>query len=513
MLHSLRNLNTKTLLLIATLLSGLFATIIHINQHYWLNVDSLLYFESARLMLSGQWQAAVNIYNWPFYAFTIAATSYLTHLDLHTAAQVLNVICFMITTWALGSIIRISGGNNLTILLAMLFLLGSDYISGSILPMLIRDQGFWAFFLLSIYFFIRFHRHHSLLDATLWQICIGITALFRFEGVIFMGILPFISLFQLNHSFKRRVMHLLKANYLLVSGLIFAALFILFVKPSLLAVANRATWYLPLSIWDELTLSYQGKLSTMAQLLGEDLDQFALSALMFGMIGIWLQKIISGVSIPLILVMVIYFLHKRPVLSIKSEAHQVLSWAFCINILLGAMWLFRVFVLSVRYLIPAGMIAIIYAAFMTEKVLNLQHGAKVKTWTSRSMLVMLLFYIACIIHNLWPEPKEMHFEFDAVKYLTEHHIPVEQVYFTTPISVFYAGLPYQRVCESKWSCIEADVQNGKAQQFNYLLIYLDRKNNIEQNEAVLKQALAGYSIMATFPGPGQRKKMVLYRKM
>jgi hypothetical protein len=41
-------------------------------QHGWINDDSVLYFEMARLISTGQFNDAVTLFNWPLYPSLIA---------------------------------------------------------------------------------------------------------------------------------------------------------------------------------------------------------------------------------------------------------------------------------------------------------------------------------------------------------------------------------------------------------------------------------------------------------
>jgi len=76
----------------------------------------------------------------------------------------------MLATTALLNIVSLLGGNNRTIVIGAITLFGCDYIVGDILPMLMRDQVYWAFFLLSVWAFIKFTDHPTWLMGGLWQV-------------------------------------------------------------------------------------------------------------------------------------------------------------------------------------------------------------------------------------------------------------------------------------------------------------------------------------------------------
>jgi hypothetical protein len=154
-------------------------------QHGWINPDSVLYFESARLFALGNWQEAVKVFNWPLYSILIAATHKLTTLDIHTSAQLLNVIFFGMATVSFLKIIQLAGGSVRVMLAGTLLLFGGQYLVGDVLEMLMRDEGFWAFYLSSLMFFIRYLQLNKISDALLWQVCIIIATLFRIEAICY----------------------------------------------------------------------------------------------------------------------------------------------------------------------------------------------------------------------------------------------------------------------------------------------------------------------------------------
>ncbi|MGZ9002091.1 MAG: hypothetical protein ACXW1T_13365, partial [Methylophilus sp.] len=69
-------------------------------QHGWINDDSVLYFEMARLFSLGEWKQGIALFNWPLYPALISIVHQLTHLSIQTSAQILDVIFFAITTYS-----------------------------------------------------------------------------------------------------------------------------------------------------------------------------------------------------------------------------------------------------------------------------------------------------------------------------------------------------------------------------------------------------------------------------
>ncbi len=157
LLKKLLSLSENQLQKFITLLAVLIACQVIYTQHGWINDDSVLYFEMARLFSMGEWKQGVAMFSWPFYPALISAVHQLTRFEIQTSAQVLNVLFFAITTYSFISLIRLAGGNKTTLICGGFLLLSSAYIVGDVLPMLMRDQGFWAAFLTSLVYFTRFY--------------------------------------------------------------------------------------------------------------------------------------------------------------------------------------------------------------------------------------------------------------------------------------------------------------------------------------------------------------------
>src|SRR3990167_6861059 len=115
-------------------------------QQGWVNDDSVLYFEVARLFSIGEWKQGFALYNWPLYPAIISLLHKTTGGDFQFIAQILNVLFFTLATYSFTQIIRLAGGNKLTMFCGVLLLFSTPYIVGNVLGMLLRDEGFWAFF-------------------------------------------------------------------------------------------------------------------------------------------------------------------------------------------------------------------------------------------------------------------------------------------------------------------------------------------------------------------------------
>ena len=212
--HTLKNLPVKKIQWLMVGLALLIAAQIQYIQHGWINRDSLYYLESARLLAIGEWSQAVKLFQWPFYSALIAAIHKLTTLNIHLCAQILSVGLFGIATYSFLTIIQLAGGGKKELLAGSLILFSSNYMVGDVLAMLMRDQGFWAFFLTSIVFFIRYYKSGTYKDAFFWQLSAIVATLFRIEGITYLILLPLILFFIKEHPVTLRIGNFIRCNFI-----------------------------------------------------------------------------------------------------------------------------------------------------------------------------------------------------------------------------------------------------------------------------------------------------------
>ena len=208
-------------------ISILIAAQVQYIQNGWINPDSVLYLESAKAFSNGNWKAGFDIFEWPLYSLCITLINKITLLGVHVSAQILNVIFFAIATYSFIKIITLAGGKQRQIIAGALIWLSAQYMIGGVLEMLMRDEGFWAFYLLGLVFFIRFYQKQQIKNALLWQVCIIVATLFRIEAILYLLFLPFILLFQTQNTWQQKVTQFLKAHMLELFILVFSELFII----------------------------------------------------------------------------------------------------------------------------------------------------------------------------------------------------------------------------------------------------------------------------------------------
>lgn len=525
MIHALatswNSISEKQLIRLFTFLSCILACQIIYIQHGWINDDSVLYFEMARLISFGQWKEALSLFNWPLYPLLLSAMHQVFHLGIQLSAQILDVIFFAITTFTFLKLIQLAGGNKLAIVSGGFILFTSSYIVGDVLPMLLRDQGFWAMFLTSIVFFVEYYRHQKLEDAIYWQVFAIAAVLFRIEAITFMAGLPLILFYKSTKTFKDNFAIYVKANSLpFVALMILSALLLLpNIHLSDYGRLQEVATIFP-RMMTVIADTFKVKAAVMSKdVLGHFLADYGLMGLVLTLASIIVINACTLLSWPVISIIGLnkaitkraYYL---PSLAIQEDTLRIFSW-ICILALINAIVIIStVFVLSGRYLISLILILYIFAAFHFASLFQFfSNPNNYKTWQRWFFTAMLIVMALIGIKSLLPKQAGYIYEQEAAAYLKAQHISNEHVFYVSPRLRYFAGSPYNGRGYDYWEYTKTAIDNGSIYSFDYLMINMNIDNSIKDREKFLNQSLKGYQVVKEFYGYRNKKKVVLYSKI
>jgi hypothetical protein len=488
-------------------------------QHGWINDDSVLYFEMARLFSVGEWKQGVELFNWPFYPALISIISKLTHLSIQSSAQLLNVIFFSITTYSFINLIRLAGGNKATITSGALLLLSSSYIVGDVLPMLLRDQGFWAMYLSSMVYFIRFYRTQKLSDALLWQVCAILAMLFRIEAITFLVCLPLILFKAHNFPLKQKITHYLTLN--LIPICLFVIILSILVFSPTVQLSDFGRLEEVVSILPRMMTEIAAKFSIKAtimgdQVLGSYLSDYGILGIIVSLMSILLIKTLGLISWPVIGIFALNRSNHQADQStniLERDIRSILYWTLALTLLNATVILATVFVLSSRYLIACVFIVLIFAAFQLSALFEKTANTPNKPFVEKVILLLLLTLIAYSgVKNIQPKQTGYIFEQDAIAYIKKQNVPNTEVFYVTPRSRYFAGAPYAGRGYDYWDYTRKAIEDGTIYRYSYLVINLDIDAEYPARKKLLNEKLPQYSVVKEFYGYRNKKKIMIYLK-
>ncbi|MBN1684145.1 MAG: hypothetical protein JW855_01735 [Gammaproteobacteria bacterium] len=356
--------------LVAFILSTLL-TIIRISFRQPINLDGILYLNTASAYLQNGIKAALLAYPWPFYSILIGVTAKVTSLSVLHAAYLLNfildtctVFIFILLTRTLGASRRIQWIGALIIsFYPLLNRLKIDVV---------RDHGYIVFALLGIFLFIKYARTLQWRYAIGWAVSIILASLFRIEGFAFFYFLPLILLFYPAIKFLRRTI-LLAKSYTVHFILLFLMLFITYYSYS-----HTISWLshfgrIPEVIQQTLygfIISWQ-VLQSKAIIIKEQIlsiyaiqDKFIF--IIGGLLAIYIKQIIDMLSLPYALLILYGFVKK--LFSGDFAAKATWFWAILINIFVTLIFLSQNFFINVRYLFLLCLLLFLMIPFSLESI-------------------------------------------------------------------------------------------------------------------------------------------------
>jgi hypothetical protein len=391
-----------------------------------------------------------------------------------------------------------------------LILFSSQYIVGDVLEMLMRDEGFWAFYLTGLVFFIRFYQHLHFRDALLWQLCAIAATLFRIEAITYLVLLPFLFLFSSNISVKERIRHLLAShalNIFLALGLVLAI-----ALHGDLSMKNfgRLQEVFTLNLFNELTRNLFENADVMSELvLGKYLEEFAVQGLLLTFVYVIIVKAISTTGLVNFL-MAIFAIKNRSTL-LESKTLRVLSAVALISLMNMALIITKVFVLSSRYVVGLAFILMILAAFQFAKMFisNMQPSKKSEKskWLT---IALIVFMLLGLIKNILPKAEGYNYMQDAVAWVKSENTGKKPVFTDESRITYYMGAPYERRGSDNWKVLTNAIKNEEIFGYEYLLLSYSPKH--PEREKLISEQLPQFKEVKRFNSVRAKKSIVIYRK-
>ncbi len=472
-------------------------------QHGWINPDTVLYFEQARLIAIGDWTGAVGVLNWPLYGACIAAVHKITGLGIHQSAQVLNMLFFGISTASFLTIIQLAGGGARVMLAGTLLLFGGQYLVGDVLEMLLRDEGFWAFYLTGLVFFIRYVQHNKLYDALLWQLCIIIATLFRIEAICYLIGLPLCLLLMRELSWKNRLLHLLNTYSIAIFALIGITATIIISDNLSMRNFGRLQEVFSLSWYQEFTLKLFTQAEIMSsQVLGKYLEEFAVTGLLLTFIYVMIAKTISATGIFAAIFAGITL--KNHGANIQPKAYLVLKTTAIIALISMALIIVKVFVLSGRYVAGLSWVLLVLGAFYFAAML----ANKDKKMALIASLIVIALCLG-LVKNILPKRQGYNYMQEAVAWLNKNNTQHLPVFYDDKRLRYYANAPFIHDSDD-WKSLSNKVQSASMRDYGYLVISHSRKH--PERKQFLKEHLLSYQEIASFNSVKSKNSIVIYQR-
>ncbi len=400
-----------------------------------INDDSVLYLKSAEAFARGDWEAAVEIYSWPFYSILIAATHWATGLDVDIAAYLLDGALYAVLVWAYLGIVRVCGADRRTLWFAALFILVlpalNDYRT-----FIVRDVGFWAFYLLGLWALLKFQARPTMASALAWGAAMLLAALFRIEGVVFLFVLPLVVLWRPPTGYLRALARFACLQLVLVAGIVAIAFWFAVEGPR--AFSGRLLEPL---LWahmfgDQLTGGLLAKAAALREhVLVYHSRNFALSGVLTILAYILLSYIAKSLGL-LGWLSIGYGLRHRA-LPIPSAPRRTLAMAVALNVVVLVIFLVPQFFLTGRYVMPLTLTLAAWVPFGLSAMYR--HWRDRRSRVGRWLLpIAVLLLVVMAVDSLWSFGASKDHLKDAGLWLRANTPATARIYSDNTVVGFYA---------------------------------------------------------------------------
>lgn len=499
--------SVQRLQLMFTLVAALVTARVIYIQHGVINSDAVLYYEAARLFTLGQFKEGFAVFNWPFYSMCMAFVSKVTTLSIENAASLLSVVFFSITTFSFLKLIEIAGGKQREIIAGGLILLASKYIVGITLAMHIRDQGFWAFFLTALIFFIRFYKNGDLKDAIYWQVCILVATIFRLEGLSFLLVLPMYLISLANKTIKERVLALLKANFLNISLLLGICITALASQMVSIKDFGRLHEVFGTGAYHEFTAQLFDRSKMMThQILGRYLEQYATEGLVLTTLYASIAETVrsTGSWVLLMAALTLAAKFNKP----NQEISKIILFVAVIALLNFTLITTKTFVIANRYVFPFTFCAMIFATFYLAYV-SKNFFIKEKFIHTILGIVITISLANQLIDNLSTKDQGYFYQQEAVTWLSENNPENKPVFYDESKLRYYAHEPFIGKYDRNNRITDAFINNKSINNYEILVINYHARID-ESYIAQIEKALPQYREMKRFYSKNKKSYVAIY---
>ena len=354
-------------ILVSTFLISLILSFSQILVDPVINSDGALYIQASSFIQTNEWLLASQTYNWLFYPYIIAQFSTLTTVSLEYSAYILNSFFTAITCITFILIIKeFDGKNKTTLWFASLIILCFPSFN-EYRNMVVRDHGYWAFYLISCYFFIKTYTTSKQLSLLLpLLLSTALAALFRIEGLVFLLLLPIIVILKHQLILKNLKKTLIIAIIITITLLIAYNLFFQSINISGFTKIIKVEQFFdePLSKVN----SYIGHSEAFINKLSPQgfSSDYAPFVLFLVFLSILLTEIVCAIG-PLYTIMLGIVLFKTKGLS-SHRLFQPWALLILINVAILSTFLLSKFFLAGRYPIPLALTLLIPLPFLFHSV-------------------------------------------------------------------------------------------------------------------------------------------------
>jgi hypothetical protein len=474
--------NPWSVYVIAVLVSALLSCWLSLHANM-INPDGICYLQSAAAIGMMGIKAASQLCDqakWPVYSLLIYIMAQWTHLSYQGAAFLLDGLLSLTTVTAFIYLVHVLGGTTRTLWLSAAVILCAHEFDG-VREYIVRDHGFWAFYLLSLIFLVEYFRLPRLTKAVAWSSAMILATLFRIEGTIFLLFIPFAAWLDMRRSLKTRLREFLELNLLLgVFALTLSVINEFSVHPSAFNVSRLAEVQAQLQAGvTNVTLHFQSASHALAQHVLNPYAAKDASIVLFLLLIIWyIYSLVTNISF--FYAFLVFYAWAFRLLPLDKPARLGLTSYIFINIIITGAYLAENLFISKRYLIALSLVFMLWVPFALDKLIaqRCQHRVLLS-------IVILLFLMNAAGTTFHLGSSKSYIR-EAGNWL-QQNVPQQSALYSNDELVMYYSDHFGNAIfpQARLNSDLSVIANGHWKQYDYLALRLTHRD--ESDNSILKE--------------------------
>ncbi|HVE43845.1 MAG TPA: hypothetical protein VNC84_01745 [Gammaproteobacteria bacterium] len=454
-----------------------------------INPDAICYLSSAAVANMGL-STMMHLCGqaiWPFYSLLIFSVSKITSLSYLVAANTIDAFFTAMTVVTFVAITQMFGASKRVMCLAAATILLCHQFN-DVRQYIVRDHGYWAFYLMSIYFLLHFMQKSKMSHAIAWSVTLLLATLFRIEGAIFLITLPFVMLFKVNTPILRRVQYIgiLCLPVILISTGIAGWLAYhpdqtlhVFGRVSDVVVQLREGWQAVLDRYQSVTHALIDHVLPVEAI--RDAGAVWMSVLLF----LYLQNISLNLSL-IYTFLFLYALQSR-LLPGSFQAKMVVIGYALVNLVVTFVFFIEHLFLAKRYMIALTLTLMLWVPFALERLLK--RTLSEKKWILSSIVSFCICVSAA--GGIFDFGRDKTYIRQAGDWLAEN-VPPEATLYANDHQLMYYSQHFKEdlfIKFKEYDHIEDMIPHWQSYQYIALRLSRDEKDNTKERFLITEMDL------------------------
>lgn len=469
------------LVLVTTFVISLFLSWTQVLSDPIINKDGIIYIQSAHFISLGDWITASKLYNWLLYPTLIASLSQLLNIGLETSAHLWNGLFTATTCCLFVALVQALGGHRKRILwFAALVVLCYPKLN-QYRDLIIRDHGYWTFYLLTALSFFKLYEHVRTPWLVLFACSAVLATLFRTEGLLLLIGLSLILIWHHRSMWANLTEKQKKSIWIIIGIIIVSSILMIathYVSPKSLGKLNQFFHY-----FDRITVKYNFPHSSLEitrdyinTLTAPRTHSEGHAALILSttVLSIWTNEILDSIGW-LYCLIILWGLIKKP-LSNNRFASPLFMLLILNGFILLAFTLARFF-LTGRYPVPFALTALLFIPFILDRVYVEYWREDRQPSHQRWVYAFSLLWVLTSLDSLISLGADKTYLKAAGYWIREHTESSQQVFSNHAHVIYYAGhkpeKPPIAVTDLRLKNL---IENNKLVGFDYLAIEVSRRD-------------------------------------